>query len=125
MTKGEKMKKFISVFFVGLFLVLFASSDALAENASWTSATTYTGGTPKESDDVFSTRIYEGMTLICENSGSSCTFTVAQCSGSHTYIGRTYSSKYRTESADSNVANYVSTCIRTPSQPQLLKITIN
>lgn len=125
MVKGErKMKKFITAFFISL-LVLFASSNAFAEVSSWTSATTYTDGTAKESDDVFSTRIYEGTALICESSGSSCTFTVAQCSGIHTYVGRTYSSKYQKESVDSNTANYVSTCVRTPRPPQLLTITIN
>jgi hypothetical protein len=71
--------------------------------ATYIPATTYIDSTMKESDDIFTTRIYEGEEIICISETSSCSFEAPACgTGIHTYFARTHSLKYSLESEDSN-----------------------
>jgi hypothetical protein len=118
---------FKKILFAALILAV-TGTYAFANTANFVPATTYTDNSNKESDDTFTTKIYEGSTVVCSTTtGNSCTFTAPACgTGIHTYFGTTTSSKYTTEStASANVTWTASICSKTPKPPSSVTISTN
>lgn len=123
------LKKILLAVFLIAIPAAYSSAAAPDVPVGYTPATTYTDDTPKQADDTFTTRIYEGSNVVCSSATNSCTFTSPGCgTGTHTYFGRTYSSKFDAESADSNSAVYTApawtdpVCLKTPKAPGQIHI---